>query len=169
MGKLNRIHAIAFAAVMALAIAVPIGIAQSKDAGGQRQRHAERREHGMRGGGRMAGASFRNLDLTDAQKAQMKQIRESHSQSLRPLMEQIRAKRQEIRQASASGTFNEALVTQKLSEIAPLEAKLMGARSRLHQETLSVLTAEQKAKLEQSREQRKSKWAEGRANKKNSK
>lgn len=169
MGKLNRIHAIAFAAVMALAIAVPIAIAQSKEAGGQRQRHAEGREHGMRGGGRMAGASFRNLDLTDAQKAQMKQIRESHSQSLRPLMEQIRAKRQEIRQASESGTFNEALVTQKLSEIAPLEAKLMGERSRLHQETLSVLTAEQKAKLEQSREQRKSKWAEGRANKKNSK
>lgn len=169
MGKLNRIHAIAFAAVMALAIAVPFAIAQSKDAGGQRQRHAEGREHGMRGGGRMAGASFRNLDLTDAQKAQMKQIRESHSQSLRPLMEQIRAKRQEIRQASESGTFNEALVTQKLSEIAPLEAKLMGERSRLHQETLSVLTAEQKAKLEQSREQRKSKWAEGRANKKNSK
>ena len=123
----------------------------------------------MRGGGPIGGAAFRNLDLTDAQKAQMKQIRESHSQSLRPLMEQIRAKRQEIRQASEGGTFNEALVAQKLSEIAPLEAKLMGERSRLHQETLSVLTAEQKAKLEQSREQRKSKWAEGRANKRNPK
>jgi protein CpxP len=169
MGKLNRTHAIAFAAVMALAIAVPFAIAQSKDAVGQRQRHAEGREHGMRGGGDMAGALFRNLDLTDAQKAQMKQIRESHSQSLRPLMEQIRAKRQEIRQASESGTFNEALVTQKLNEIAPLEVKLMGERTRLHQETLSVLTAEQKAKLEQSRDQLKSKWAERRANKKNSK
>ena len=169
MGKLNRIHAVAFAAIMALAIAVPFAIAQSKDAGGQRQRHAEGRERGMRGGGRMGGAIFRNLDLTDAQKAQMKQIRESHSQSLRPLMEQIRAKRQEIRQASESGAFNEALVTQKLSEIAPLEAKLMGERSRLHQETLSVLTAEQKAKLEQSREQRKSKWAERGANKRNPK
>ena len=169
MSKLNRIHAIAFAAVMALAIAVPIGIAQSKGAGGQGQRHAERRGHGMRGGGRMAGAFFRNLDLTDAQKAQMKQIRESHSQSLRPLMEQIRAKRQEIRQASESGTFDEALVTQKLSEIAPLEAKLMGERSRLHQETLAILTAEQRAKLEQAREQRKSKRAERGVNKRNPK
>src|SRR5438309_687213 len=109
MGKLNRTHAIALVAVMALAIAVPIGIAQSKDAGGHR--------HGMRGGGHMEGASFRNLDLTDAQKTQMKQIRESHSQSLQPLMEQVRAKRLEIRQASESGTFNEALVTQKLNEI----------------------------------------------------
>ena len=117
----------------------------------------------------MGGAAFRNLDLTDAQKAQMKQIRESHSQSLRPLMEQIRAKRQEIRQASEGGTFNEALVAQKLGEIAPLEAKLMGERSKLHQETLAVLTAEQKAKLEQSREQRKTKRAERGVNKRNSK
>ena len=161
MGKLNRTHAIALVAVMALAIAVPIGIAQSKDAGEHR--------HGMRGGDHMAGASFRNLDLTDAQKTQMKQIRESHSQSLRPLMEQVHAKRQEIRQASESGTFNEALVTQKLSELAPLEAKLMGERSRVHQEMLSVLTADQKAKLEQAQAQRKAKGAEGRANKKNSK
>jgi len=169
MSKRNRIYAIAFAAVMAIAIAVPIGIAQSKDAGGQRQRHAEGRGQGMRGGERMMGGGFRDLDLTDAQKAQIKQIRESHSQNLRPLMEQIRAKRQEIRQASEGGTFNEAVVTQKLSEIAPLEAKLMGERSRLHQETLSVLTAEQKAKLEQSREQRKSRWAERGPGKRNSK
>jgi periplasmic protein CpxP/Spy len=161
MRKLNRLQVIALAAVMALAIAVPFAIAQSKDAGGQR--------HGMRGGEHMAGAGFRKLDLTDAQKAQIKQIRESHSQSLSPLMEQIRSKRQEIRQASESGTFNEALVTQKLNEIAPLEAKLMGERSRLHQEMLSVLTADQKAKLEQAQAERKAKWAEGRANKKNSK
>jgi Spy/CpxP family protein refolding chaperone len=84
---------------------------------------------------------------------------------MRPLMEQIRAKRMEIRQASEGGTFNEALVTQKLTEIAPLEAKMMGERSRLHQEMLSVLTPEQKAKLEQSREQRRTKWTERRANK----
>ena len=161
MRKLNRIHVIAFAAAMALAVAAPFAIAQSKEGGGQK--------HEMRGGGHRGGAGFRNLDLTDAQKTQMKQIRESHSQSFRPLMEQIRAKRQEIRQASQGGTYNEALVTQKLNEIAPLEAKLMGERSRLHQEMLSVLTADQKAKMEESREQRKAKWAERRANKKNSK
>ena len=117
----------------------------------------------------MMGASFRNLDLTDAQKTQMKQIRDNHSQSLRPLLEQVRAKRQEIRQASEGGTFDEALVTQKLNEIAPLEAKLMGERSKLHQEMLAVLTSDQKAKLEQQRAQFKAKWAERRANKPSSK
>jgi periplasmic protein CpxP/Spy len=169
MGKSNRIRAIALAAVMALAIAVPFAIAQTKDAGAQRAHRIEGREHGMRGGDRMAGAFFRNLDLTDAQKAQMKQIREAHSQTLRPLMEQIRAKRQEIHQASQGGTFNESLVTQKLTEIAPLEAKLMGERFRTHQEMLSVLTAEQKAKLEQLREQQKTRWSERKANKQSSK
>ena len=168
MGKVKRIHAIALAAVMAVAIAVPFAIAQSKDATGQKPGHAEGRGHWGRGGDRMAGA-FRNLDLTDAQKQQMKSIRESHSQAVGPLMEQIRAKRQEIRQASESGTFNEALVTQKLNEIAPLEAKLMGEQFRTHQEMLSVLTAEQKTKLETLRDQQKSKWSERRANKQSSK
>ena len=168
MVKLKRIHAIALAAVMALAIAIPFAIAQSKDAGGHRRPHAEGRE-GMRGGDGFGGAFFGNLDLTDAQKTQMKQIRENHSQNLRPLTEQIHAKRQELRQASEGGTFNEALVTQKLTEIAPLEAKLMGEQFRTHQEMLSVLTAEQKTKLEQLRAQQKSNWSERRANKQSSK
>lgn len=164
MSKRNRIQVIALAAVMALAIAVPFAVAQSKDAGGHRGRHAEGFGQGMRGG-RMGGAFFRNLDLTDEQKTQMKQIRDSHTQTTRPLMEQIRAKRQEIRAANDGGTFNEALAAQKLSEIAPLQAKLMGEEFRTHQEMLSVLTAEQKTKLEQLRAQQKAKWSERRANK----
>jgi protein CpxP len=165
MSKLNRIQKVAIAAVMALAVAVPIAIAQSGDSGGGRGRGGHFGERGDRGG--MMG--FRNLDLTDAQKAQMKQIHESHSQSLRPLMEQIRTKRQEIRQASESGSFNEALVTQKLVEIAPLEAKLQGEHFRVRQEMIAILTPEQKTKLEQSREQFKSKWAERRTSKQKSK
>ena len=165
MSRLSRIQKMAIAAVMAIAVAVPLALAQSTDAGAQKER-GHWGEHGRRGGRGMMG--FGNLDLTDAQKTQMKQIRESHSQTLRPLMEQIRAKRQEIRQASQGSAFNEALVTQKLTEIAPLEAKLQGEQHRVHQEMLSVLTPDQKAKLEQAREQLKSKWAERGVNKKKS-
>ena len=162
MKKLNRIQTIALAIVMAVAVAVPIATAQSTDQGGGKGRRGQWREHGARGGHMMG---FRNLDLTDAQKAQIKQIHENSRQSLRPIMEEIRAKRQEIRQASEGGTFNEALVSQKLTEIAPLEAKMMAARFRAHQDTLAVLTAEQKAKLEQTREQFKARRAERRSNK----
>src|SRR5215510_14197029 len=61
MSKLNRFHAIALVAVMAVAIAVPFAIAQSKDASGQNAPRTEGRWHGMRGGDQMAGAFFRNL------------------------------------------------------------------------------------------------------------
>ena len=99
---------------------------------------------------------FRQLNLTDDQKAKMKQIRESYAERNKPLRDQLRAKRQELRQASEGGTFNEALATQKLTEIAPLEAKLMGEGIRMHQETLSVLTPDQKAQLDQAKAQFKS-------------
>ena len=110
---------------------------------------------GMRGGG-----FFKQLNLTEDQKTKIKQIRESFAATNKPLREQLRAKRQELRQASEGGTFNEALATQKLTEIAPLEAKLMAGRAKLHQEMLSVLTAEQKAQLEQSRAQFKTRRGE---------
>src|SRR5215210_8037109 len=106
MKKLNRIQKIAIAIVMAIAVIVPVAIAQSTDAGGGKEGHGRQwRERGVRGGGDMMG--FRNLDLTDAQKAQIKQIHENSRQSLRPIMEEIRAKREEIRKASEGGTFNE--------------------------------------------------------------
>ena len=163
MKRLNKIQKIAIALVMAIGVAVPVAMAQTSDNGGgvKKERGFHGRGHGRHGGRMM----FRNLDLTDAQKAQMKEIRETSHQNLRPVMEQIRAKRQEIRQANQDGNVNEALITQKLTEIAPLEAKLQAERARVHQQMLSVLTPDQKAKLDQQRAELKSKWAERRTRK----
>ena len=100
---------------------------------------------------------FQGLNLTDEQKSQMKQIHQSFEERTKPLADQLRAKRQELRQATEGGTFNEALATQKLQESAAIQAKLMGERFRLHQEMLGLLTPEQKTQLEQKREQFKQK------------
>ena len=168
MKRLSSIQKMAIALLMAFTVAVPVVLAQSTE--GEQGKKMERRgghfRQGMkRGGDRFSGRMFRNLDLTEAQKAQMKQIRESHQQSLRSLHEALRAKRQELRQANQGGTFNEALVSQKLVEIAPLEAKVMGEQFRLRQEMLAVLTPEQKAKMEQAREEFKNRSGERRARK----
>ena len=166
--KMNkpRFKTLAIATLSAIALAASI-VAQTVSTGqdttqGQQkqwQRHGrgERREHGWGG---MHGGPFRQLNLTDDQKAKMKTIRESFAERNKPLREQLHAKRQELHQASEGGTFNEALATQKLTEMASLEAKLMGERFKLQQETLSVLTAEQKAQLEQSKAQFKARRGE---------
>jgi len=164
--KKPRFKTLAIATLSAIALAASIAVAQTASTGqdsnaqgaqkawhrgGRSERRGEGIGHGWRG--MHSGGAFRQLNLTDDQKAKMKTIRESFAERNKPLREQLQAKRQELRQANEGGTFNEALATQKLTEMASLEAKLMGERFKLHQENLSVLTAEQKAQLEQSKAQ----------------
>ena len=169
MNKSGRFKVLAIATLSAIVLAASIAVAQTvtpNQDNGQgarpewRGRRGQHKGHGMRG--MRAGGFFRGLNLTEDQKAKMKTIRQSFAESNKSLREQVRAKRQELRQANEGGTFNEALATQKLTEIAPLQAKLMAERARLHQEMLSVLTAEQKAQLEQSKAQFKTRRAERR-------
>ena len=157
MKKLGKFKILAIATLSAIALAASIAVAQKvrTDRNGQRSR-AEWRDRGEGkddGWGGMRGAFLQKLNLTDDQKAKIKQIRDSFGERNKPLREQLQAKRQELRQASEGGTFDEALVTQKLTEMAGLQAKLMGEEFKLHQEMQSVLTAEQKAQLEQRKAQ----------------
>ncbi len=169
MNKLGRFKTLAIATLSAIALAASIAVAQTvntpqdnQNEGSRREWRGRRGDHKGRGFGGMRGGGFRQLNLTDDQKAKIKQIRESFGQSNKPLRQQLQAKRQELRQASEGGTFNEALATQKLTEMAALEAKLMGERFKLHQQMVSVLTAEQKAQLEQAKAQREARRSERR-------
>ena len=171
MKKLGKIQTLAIAGLSAIALAAPIAIAQNAGgAEGQHKAHGDWR--GERGGdaegprgGHFGGGMFRGLDLTDDQKAKLQQIHQSFDERTKPLREQLRAKHEELRQAEAGNTFNEALATQKLTEAAAIEAKLMGEEFRMRQESLSILTPEQKTQLEQRRqqfEQKREQFREGR-------
>jgi Spy/CpxP family protein refolding chaperone len=158
MKKIGKVKLLAIASLSAVVLAASIAVAQSVKTEGQGQdgKAGRRAWHGRgmkRGFHRGGGAFFNRLNLTDDQKARMKQIRQGFAERNKPLREQLRAKRQELRLASEGGTFNEALATQKLTESAALQAKLMGERFKLHQEMLTVLTAEQKAQLDQLKAQ----------------
>ncbi len=176
MKKLGKIKTLTIASLSAVALAAPIALAQStstnqdpqqvtgerhggrgKDGGGQKGRGG--RGWGGERGGRMQGLMFQGLNLTDDQKARMKEIGQSFRERTQSLHQQLRAKRQELHQASEGGTFNEALATQKLQESASLQAKLMGEQFKMRQEMLSVLTPEQKTQLEQKRAEFKAKRA----------
>ena len=156
MKKLGKIKIIAIAGLAALALSVPIVLAQTtrttQDKQATRGEGGER--HGRGWGGRgegMHGIMFRGINLTDDQKSKIKQIGESFRERTQPLRQELQTKREALRQAGEGGTFDEALATQKLTETAGLEAKLMGERFKMRQEMLSVLTPEQKTQLEQKR------------------
>ena len=172
MKKLGKFKTLTIASLSAIALATPIVLAQTGTDQNQtpRAERGEHRGHGPDGkgwgrrGGRfgegMHGGMFRGITLTEDQKTRMKQISQSFRERTQPLHQELRAKRQGLREAAEGGTFNEALATQKLQETAGLEAKLMGERFKLHQEMQSVLTPEQKAQIEQKRAEFKAKWAE---------
>ena len=164
MIKLGKIKTLTIASLSAVALAAPIAFAQSTtttqdstQATGQRHGGHGKGWGGRKGGrsegrgGHMRGMMFGGLNLTDDQKAKMKEISQSFRERTKSLHEQLRAQRQGLRQAGEGGTFNEALATQKLQESAALQAKLMGERFKMRQEMLSVLTSEQKTQLEQKR------------------
>lgn len=148
--------------VMALALLAPAAFAQTTATSGtDGAKQVARGEHRERGHHRrgMKGLQFRKLNLTDAQKAAIKQVRENHKATISGLREQMGIKRKELREAAKGGNFNEALATQKLSEMAPLQAKLMAERLAMRQESMKVLTPEQKAQLSQMRTEWKAKHA----------
>jgi periplasmic protein CpxP/Spy len=156
MKKIGKVKLLAIASLSAVVLTASIAVAQSVKTETQDGKGARHGWHGRgmkRGFHRGGGAFFNRLNLTEDQKAKMKEIRKSSAERNKPLREQLRAKRQELRLASEGGTFNEALATQKLTESAALQAKLMGERFKLHQEMLTVLTAEQKAQLDQLKAQ----------------
>src|SRR5262245_11366434 len=108
--NIRRIKTVAIASLSAIALAASIAVAQTVTTD-QSKPQGPRAGHfrGHKGWGDMRGGMFKQLNLTDDQKAKMKSIRESFATQDKPLRDQLRAKRQELRQASEGGTFNQAL------------------------------------------------------------
>jgi protein CpxP len=161
MKRLGKIRTLALASLSAIAVAAPVALAQTGQGGQDAEPRAERREgghgRGHRGGhrgGRRGGFGFRGIELTDDQKARLQQLHQSFGERTQGLRQQLREKRRELREVEQGGAFNEALATQKLTEAAALEAKLMGEHFRLRQESLTVFTPEQRTQLEQRRQER---------------
>ena len=169
MKRLGKLKTLAAASLAAVAVAAPVALAQTGGQEGTERPRAERRggRDGRRGGhkgGFGRGFGFRGIELTEEQQTRLRALRESFGERTRPLREQLRAKHQELRAAQEGNTFNEALATQKLTEAAAIQARLMGEQFRLRQESLAVLTPEQRTQLEQRRNERRQRREERRRN-----
>jgi protein CpxP len=114
---------------------------------------------GMRGpggpGGRMGfGPGFRNLDLSDDQKAQLKKIADARRSDFEAAGQKVRAAREGMRAVVEADSINESAIRAKSAEIAAAEADVMILNAKVRQESLQVLTSEQQAKLKEQRNNR---------------
>jgi protein CpxP len=109
------------------------------------------RRPGGPGGPMGLGPGFRELDLTDDQKAQMKTIAESHRDEFRAAGEKARAAHEGMQALLESDSINEGAIRAKSQEIAAAEADVMILNAKVRQESLQVLTSEQQAKLKELR------------------
>lgn len=97
-------------------------------------------------GGRMM---LHFLDLTDAQKAQIKTIQDAEDAKEEAFHAKLREAHDALRAATAQGQFNEAQVRTLAAAIAQNEIELTVIRARKDAAIYQVLTPEQRAKLDQ--------------------
>lgn len=100
------------------------------------------------------GPGFRALDLTDDQRAQLRQIADSHRDEFKAAGEKTRAAREGMRALVEADQIDENAIRAKSQEIAAAEAEVMILNAKVRQQSLQVLTSEQQAKLKELRNQR---------------
>ena len=88
------------------------------------------------------------LGLTDAQKAQMKTIAQSHKDEWKALAERARTARQALRAAETADTIDDAAIRQRTADLSAVQADVAVARAHARAEFMQVLTPDQKAQLE---------------------
>ena len=115
--------------------------------------------HGQHGGGdhgkghhmqEMFDRMAEKLDLTEEQRAQLKTKREAHHDALKSLKKQKHELRDEIRTALDSGA-DQTKLDGLAAQLGAVELRMMQQHHQMHKELESVLTDEQKAKMEQMR------------------
>ncbi len=139
---------VALMALMATGVGLSAAAAGAQD---QRPAPAGRRGPGGPGGpgrGVGFGPGFDVPGLTEAQRAQARDIRERHRDEIRTLSDQLRQAHQGLRASIESGQPDE----NKAAEVGTVTGSLALAQARVQAEILALLTPEQRAQMKQRRD-----------------
>ena len=88
---------------------------------------------------------FAGLNLTDAQKEQVKQIHESFAEQTKALRDQMRTLHES--QSDPMSNFNEAAVRSAAEARAKVQVEMEVAHAKMMSQVANVLTAEQRAQM----------------------
>lgn len=131
--------------IAALAVVVGSALAKAQTADSNPPEHSMHHHFGME---HAVGFYAKKLDLTDAQKAQMKSVLEKERPTMKPLFQQSHQIEQQLRQY-AEGTFDEAKVRSLAAQKAQVEQEMTVQRTRIHNELYQLLTPDQQAKMKE--------------------
>jgi Spy/CpxP family protein refolding chaperone len=127
------------AVVLALTMVAAVAVSQTV-------KRAHMRGNGMFGGP-MMGFYMHQLDLTDAQKTQLKAIMTKEKPALQPLMQQMAQGHAQVRDLVINGGYDEAKVREMATQQTQTMTELTVQYARIGSEMVQVLTPEQKTKL----------------------
>lgn len=112
---------------------------------------------GMGGFGQGGGLPMRALNLTDAQREQIRALREQYREQNGAVAQKVRAAAEARRKAVQTVPVNEQLIRSTSHELAEAQTEMALQQARMHSEVFALLTPEQQAqakKLQAEREQR---------------
>jgi len=96
----------------------------------------------------------RELNLTDAQRAQIKAIADAHRDEWKALFDRERAARMALNEAVTADAVDEGLVRQRSGELAMIDADVAVARAHAYAQFVQILTPQQRATLKDARARR---------------
>jgi len=135
---MNKRHIKPWVAIIAMALAmVPAAFSQSTSA-------APKGHKGRLG--LHLGVMMDYLDLSDAQRGQVKQVIASENPMLTPLMQQLVETRQQILQEVSSSTFDQAKISALASQQSQTQTQVNVEKAKIMAQIFSILTPDQKTK-----------------------
>lgn len=149
--------------LMAAALPLVLGSASAWAFGGKGH-HKGGHDFGGKCGMGMDKRVLRQLDLTDEQKSQFKQLREDARNNRKGKSEEMFAKmqshRQDIQQLILADTFDENAAQELAERMVDAQTEKRVKMLEQQHKAMSILTAEQKVKLQELQQEKAAKCAE---------
>jgi protein CpxP len=89
---------------------------------------------------------LRQLDLSDAQRDQVRAVMQSHEAAFKEIGDRTRLAREALDAAITADAVDESAIRARAADVAAVDADAAVLRARVHQEVFSLLTAEQQTK-----------------------
>lgn len=146
------------AATIAIALLALLAVPAITIAAPHRHGHGP---HGEPGPGEMMRMIADRLDMTEEQRAQVRELHEQHREAMQAQREQLREAQRQLADQIHAATLDEGAIRNAAATVAALKADHAVAKAALHQEVRALLTPEQREQFSEMQERHRERMEEG--------